>query len=243
MSLQRDTNHFLPFISKAPSENGLVGVRVEPMTAHHVDWWHFNIQKSINTMECYKHRADYGWHWPRILSLVSVTKYLGQQPYGFTLGLPMPNGDLLPCGLVLLVRYPYFVDHRKKAVFLWYLTDAPRSVLRNHLETHHPDMKDIELPKMLGSICLDIAVTHAFNTNLEGRMELHAAKEGGERLFQWYEKQGMTPVPESRRLPIGRQIGIGNDGRYFFFSSSDAIIFSEALNRFRAGNVKPLRRS
>ena len=119
------------------------------------------------------------------------------------------------CRAPWLCWYPYFADRRRKAVFLWYLADAPTDVLRYYLETKHSELKDIKLPKMLGSIGLDIAVTHAFNTNLEGRTELHAAKEGGERLFRWYEKQGMTPLPKSQRLPIGRQMATGNDGGVF----------------------------
>ena len=85
---------------------------------------------------------------------------------------------------------------------------------------------------MLGKIGLDIAVTHAFNHDLEGRTELHAAPEGGERLVSWYKNQGMKMFPKDGKLPLGRQLR-GNDGRYFHFSGVDAIIFSQKLDKYR----------
>ena len=217
------------FVTKAPNGNGTVSVRVVAMNLDHVTWWDAYVQKEIDTNFRYKSRADIGWHWPRIFYFTNATKFLLQRPTGYTLGIVLPGNKFMPCALVSLVHYKFFPNRRQKATFLWYLADAPREILDRQLIrfglTYSP-------PKMLGRIGLDIMTTHSFINGQQGRSELHASPSGGERLMEWYRKQGMINFSSQGKLPGIRRF-LGNDGRYFYFTSSDAIIFSQRLDEFR----------
>ena len=134
------------------------------------------------------------------------------------------NAYQVPCAMVQLVaRYPALDDRREASVFLWYLADAPAKALE-------PLLPVSLMPKMLGTVALDIAVTHSFNENLAGRTGLHAAPEGGDTLTEWYSSRGMANLPKSANRP---SMFRANDGRYFYYTPSAATAASQVLDNFR----------
>jgi hypothetical protein len=86
---------------------------------------------------------------------------------------------------------------------------------------------------MLTAAALDIAVTVSLNGAARGRLWLHAAPEGGRRLMQWYENQGLEHVDGDATLPGPRLGGRQNDGRYFQLTPATAAAFSDRLQAYR----------
>ena len=90
------------------------------------------------------------------------------------------------------------------------------------------------VPKRLGMIALDVAVTHSLNHRGQGRVGLHADEDGGDGLLQWYQRQGMQVLPRDERLPRGpRRLVKPSDGRYCYFTARAAVGFSRNLDSLR----------
>lgn len=202
----------------------------------YVVWWHRHIQPEINKLT---DRADRDWDWRRIYWVTrAVARVTRQKPVSFAICI-VPKDDplLLPCALVQLAgRYPALNDHAESAVYLWYMADAPKSVLAGlrpeDQTTTQLALSDI--PKMLGTVALDTAVTRSFKDGLRGRVGLHADPKGGTKLFQWYESRGMKNLAADAKLPPGiRRIIVANDGRYFYYTTAGAYFASRSLDQFR----------
>src|SRR6201995_655050 len=137
---------------------------------------------------CVPARADHDWRWGRILaSAALVARVLGQRPAGFTLGVEYADeGAFVPCAMVFLAgSFRALDDPERDAVFLWFVSSAPRAFLEDVL----PDRMR---PGRLGEAALDIAVTHSLNNGMGGRVGLHADQAGGDDLTDWYRDRGMT---------------------------------------------------
>ncbi len=216
-------------MSKAPTHSGeLLPIRVTEMTLKHAAWWHENVQPSIDRSD--KIRADKGWRWPRIVATRRLAAgLLLQRPTGLVAGV-LRNREFLPvCMLLLVEAYPYFADPDQESVFVWYATRCPDDVLQRALRAR-PD----RVPKRLMEITLDLAVTHSYNLMLQGRLGLHAAREGGEDLCRKYEQLGLNRLDRSKPLPPGiRAWVLGNDGNYFFHSEESALEASQRLDNYR----------
>lgn len=161
------------------------------MTLQHVRWWNSHIQPVIDEDTT---RADRYWNWILISATSNIAgRFFSRKPKGCTIGLEH-NRYFIPCALIQLIgKFPYFIDQKKKSVFVWYLSVAPKKAL-----TSLEDVKlnADELPKRLGAISLDIAVIHSLNWRLKDRTALHATIEGGDQLLEWYTKQGMSVYPK-----------------------------------------------
>jgi hypothetical protein len=207
------------FIRWVPSlSKGKVELAVSTMTDGHVELWDKQIQPAIDGLQ----RTDSGWRWPRIFSLTKFA--IGQRPSAFAVCVTSSTGEEVPCALVQLVgKYAAADDRAKHGVFLWYFANAPVEALQRLLP---PD----KVPKMLGTVSLDVAVTHSFKERLEGRTSLHADPKGGDSLFKWYTSRGMTNLPQTApKLSLFRN----NDGRYFYYTPEAALIASRGLDTFR----------
>ena len=123
----------------------------------------------------------------------------------------------------LVARFSAFDDPKAKATFLWYLADAPATALGQILPTH-------AIPKALGTIALDIAITFSLNDGLDGRTGLHADPDGGSELMVWYFSKGMTNLPPHAPRP---SVFRANDGRYFFHTPLSATMATQKLDCFR----------
>jgi hypothetical protein len=128
-----------------------------------------------------------------------------------------------PLGMVALLENERSIGSEKQsAVYLWYLTGAPKAAV-SHLGS----------PKLLTVAALDIAVTISLNGAAQGRLWLHAAPEGGVELMDWYRNLQLEQVAPGEGLPQPSVNIRKNDGRYFRFDINSALQFSQKLDRFR----------
>jgi len=220
------------FVSRAPTRSGKpIRLRVARMTVPHVLWWHSHVQPIIDRDP---DRADRDWNWLLYVPFATVAgRVLARRPAGYTIGICAEEaGHFIPCALVkLLGRYPALNAPKKKSAFVWFMSTAPDEALLT-IEGH-PLSAD-RLPKRLGSIALDTAVTHSFNKKHLGRTALYADEDGGEALLEWYEGRGMTTLPADRRLPRSpRRLIKPSDGRYCYYTVDAALEASRSLDPLR----------
>jgi hypothetical protein len=230
MDLRRWTG--VGFVRRAPTESGEdVAIHITRMTLPHVLWWHSHIQPIIDRDPS---RVDRDWNWLLYISFATLTGgILARRPAGYTIGIPDPESDrFIPCGLVQLVgRYPALDDNKKKGSFVWFLSTVPDEALETVAGYHLPRDRR---PKRLGTITLDIAVTHSLNHHRFGRTALHADDEGGDTLLGWYHRRGMSVLPAGRKLPPGpRRFVKPSDGRYCYYTVDNALESSHALDALR----------
>ena len=230
MDLRRFTG--VRFVSRAPTRReGEIELRVTKMEPAHVLWWDSHVQPIIDQDP---ERVDNDWNW---VLFAPLTRLFGlataKRPVGYTVGIAAHDtGHFIPCALVLLLgRDRALDDHGKRSTFTWYLTTAPDTALLS-VEDYH--LNEDQLPKRLGTIALDVSVTHSLNHLARGRMSLHSDPNGGERLLGWYEKRGMTVLPEGRRLPFGpRRLFKPSDGLYCYYTVDAAVAASRELDPLR----------
>lgn len=220
------------FVCRAHTKSGKdQELRVTRMTFPHVHWWHSHVQPIIDRDPS---RVDRDWNWLLYVSFGTVaSKLLARQPAGYTVGIV--NGEagfIIPCALVQLMgRFPALDIHSKKGAFVWFLSTAPDEALTTIDEYPIPENR---VPKKLGSIALDVAVTHSLNHLRHGRVALYADKKGGNALVNWYRRRGMDVLSENLRLPpVLRRLFKPSDGRYCYYTPKHAIEASRALDSLR----------
>ena len=218
------------FVRHAPTESGNeAGIRVSRLTPQHVLWWHGRVQPIIDDDPA---RVDRGWNWLLYASFSALAgSVFSRSPVGYCVGLERDD-RFVPCALAqLLGDYPALNDHDQRSTFTWFLTTAPEAAM---LGLPEYGLSEDRVPKRLGTITLDVAVTHSINHGGRGRMSLHADPDGGERLLQWYKDKGMLLLPEDRRLPPGpRRLVRPSDGRYCYFTVDGALNLSRGLDHLR----------
>lgn len=230
MDLRRFTG--VRFVSKAPSRGGgEVALRVSKMEPSHVLWWHSHVQPVIDRDPT---RVDNDWNW---MLFSPLTRLFGvataKRPIGYTLGIVADDTkQYIPCALVLLLGRDRALDNNnKRSTFTWYLSTAPDEAL---LSIKQYRLEQSQLPKRLGSIALDIGVTHSLNHVARGRVSLHSDVGGGEHLLGWYQKRGMSVLPEGQRLPRGpRRLFKPSDGHYCYYTLDAAAKASHELDALR----------
>ena len=220
------------FVRRAPTRSGEpVNLRVAHMTLPHVLWWHSHVQPIIDRDP---DRADRDWNWLLYVPFATVAGgVLARQPAGYTVGIRAEEaGHFIPCALVqLLGRYPALNAPKQKSAFVWFMSTAPDEALLT-IEGH--PLSEDRLPKRLGSIALDTAVTHSFNKRHLGRTALYADEDGGDVLLEWYEGRGMTALPADQKLPRSpRRLIKPSDGRYCYYTVEAAREASRSLDPLR----------
>ena len=220
------------FAKRAPTSSGdEVPIRVAKMKASHVLWWHSHVQPIIDRDP---DRADNGWNWLLYVPFAEVAgTVLTRRPAGYTIGLCNEERDrFVPCALVqLLGRVPALDDHDRESVFVWFLSTAPEEALTTIED--HPIPVD-QVPRRLGSIALDVAVTHSLNKRRLGRTALYADERGGDALLAWYRRRGMALLPDDDELPPGpRRLLKPSDGRYCYYTVPAAVEASKELDPLR----------
>ncbi len=181
---------------------GTVKIRVSRLTVRHIEWWDQHIQPLIDAVPT---RPDAGWDW-RMIGLMCSVLGASQAPVGYAVGIERAEEDqFVPITLVQIVRrYPHLGDHRKRAVFLWYLSTAPVKEM-----VHHGLLSSKEVPKRNGVAGLDVAVTEAIRMGWKGRVGTHADPKGSADLVFWYRKQGMVLLDKTAKLGIGPNVSGG----------------------------------
>ena len=230
MHLRRWTG--IRFVSRAPTRaGGEVAIRVTPMALPHVLWWHSHVQPIVDKDH---DRVDNGWNW---LLYIPFTEIIGttllRRPAGYAVGIVDDERNrFVPCAMLqLLGRYPALDSQRRKSGFVWFLATAPVSAMITILEYH---LTEETVPRRLGAITLDVAVTYSFNHFKAGRVALYADERGGETLLDWYRKQGMQVLPSDQRLPrVPRRLFKPSDGGYCYFTPRAAAAASRRLDYLR----------
>jgi len=178
-----------------------------------IDWWVTNIQPEISKD---RDRPDCDWDW-RLQYNIFRRIFAKRQPYFFAL---CTNGRaetvvLALCFCLAEERYP--PNNKLRSLFGWYLTSAPKHILRRHLEK-------TRVPGLIGRGSLDAILVKSVAQGHKGRVWLHADPKGGKPLLRKYSGWGMDRIPEN--VSVRRFRNDVNDGRYFFYSenSSDKAI-------------------
>lgn len=165
-------------------------------------------------------RADRNWDWRWQIPLIAFGGGLRRGPRLVQLCRAQ---DDFPLGMLALLENERAIGQEDRpAVYVWYLTAAPRSAVPGG-----------DPPGRIGRAVLDIAATIARNGPAGGRLWLHAAQEGGAGLMDWYRNQGLEAVPGDVSLP---QPAIGsrpNDGRYFHLTPERASRAFRDMDEFR----------
>ncbi len=163
-------------MSRAPTKSGEdVELRVAELELSHVLWWHSHVQPVIDENP---QRTDRGWNWLLYASFaLAAGGVLRRRPAGYVVGIVAPGpGHFIPCALLqLLGRYPALNDNRQRSTFTWFLTTAPVEAMVSIPEYL---LTEDRVPKRLGTIALDVAVTHSLNHRGRGRVGLHADEDG-----------------------------------------------------------------
>ena len=220
------------FVNRAPTRSGhYARLRVTRMMLPHVLWWHSHVQPVIDRDP---NRVDNDWNWLLYAPFAAAAGMaLRRKPAGYVIGMVPDRGNhLIPCAMVMLLgRIPALDSHHNKSAFTWFLTTAPDEALLNIKEYH---LTADRLPRRLGTIALDVAITHSFNHRQKGRLALYADKRGGELLLDWYKRQGAQVLPSNKRLPKGpRRFFKPSDGRYCYFTPKEAMAASRRLDNLR----------
>ena len=106
---------------------------------------------------------------------------------------------------------------------MWFISAAEPSVLQSDFGISHPPA--------LARLLLDNALILSQNSQLEGRMGLHAAAAGGTTLMNLYTHCGLLRIPASAALPAA--VRRPNDGRFLFAGEAVAEGLAAALDPSR----------
>lgn len=198
--------------------------------------WMNEIQPAINDWT--PARVDRGWDWSNLV--LPLVRYGGIARSAALYALSVGAEDR-PAGLLaLLERERWPLDDQQEAVFVWYLSTAPRSLLN----VTSLGGQVVE-PSMLGQAALDVALSVSRSQpRTEGRTWLHADRNGGPDLIRWYGVDAMgtrIPTETNPRLPgfLSRRAR-ANDQRYFAWTEE---LTTWSLSRFDTlrGDVEDLQ--
>ena len=205
-------------------------VKINPITAAHLQWWQANIDPVIKTLR-YAWRADHDWDWDRI-TFDCLTPFSRITPYhaqAFSLTLPQqtdPQGSEVVVALLKIVRgSTYPLNHQEKAVYLWYCSTAPTDALQQFLHPHgYPDTSLLPI---------DTAIICAYQDGDLGKIWLHADPKDPNLQTFYQTKCGMARINPALTLPGSRRYLRRNDGRYYYLDSFGAQTFTNQLTLLR----------
>lgn len=212
------------FVKRAPRKdgNGDVPIRILRMTLEHAYYWDRRIQPEIRKAN--PARADRLWKWKAMWATFPLAQRLkGYNCLGWTILMPNDDDEIVTAGMALLIEdYPHLPAYTtKEAVFTWFIAAAPDDALKKQKVNAIPS---------LGQILVDTALTSSYVLGTQGRIGLHCASAGGDRLYQFYLKKcGLMPIPQHAPLSVKRK----NDGRFFYTD--------EALGRILRVQMDSLR--
>jgi hypothetical protein len=201
----------------------LIPIKVVLMTLDHAVYWDRVIQPRIRATGG---RADRLWLWTFFRTvLVLAQQVQGRRAIGLVTMLRADNGSAVPAAMTLLID-PYFdlgssPSRSVNSTFVWFLASAPSEVLGE---------LGVSEPPSLGTACLDNALVYSKNNGWLGKIGLHCAVEGGQRLFEFYKNRKLILLPQGIKLPVRR----ANDGRFFYTNESLAnqILNVHSVDRF-----------
>lgn len=229
------------------SETGSwASVKVSDMSVDDAEYWEANVQPEIRRIAQLElsegrplTRSDYRWPWHQMRRALPVAQAMvGRRCRFLTIFLQDASGNAVPAAMLALIeRYPWPLQRAKRfrfrfgfvneSTFTWFLSSAPRSALRGLGITKTPS---------LIRVLIDTALVTSVTLELRGRMWLHAAPAGGDRLLETYLKKCKL-----RRVKLGTRIpklprpftGVLSDGRHFYATSRLARVLIDELKGYR----------
>lgn len=220
----------MDFVSFAKGKvtKAAVPIKVVPMTADYVAFWHQSIQPFINKST--EPRADRHWRWSL---LYQITRLMPRYS-GYCVVAQGLDGVSVPVGMLVVIGdYPWLRNRRHKSSFLWFLAAAPDSAMK---------ALGITDPPSLGRVLVDTGIVDSYRSGHDGRIGLHAAPKGGNRLFDFYRNVcNLLNLPKFFALPLGPasikqtlvSLPVANDGRFFYTDSACATTFVTFWSHWR----------
>jgi hypothetical protein len=165
---------------------------------------------------------------------------LGQKVQSYCIVTGDASGKQLVAGMILLVEpYPFLMDHRKNAPFLWFLAAAPSEFLRQRLNNARPSMLQA---------LVDVGIVFSLQRKYQGRIGLHADPKGGDALAARYLHCGLQALPDDVTLPMSRELmrrftfNREGPGPYFYADTNhaeDILVRSDHLRTYPPGAERP----
>jgi len=212
-SLLQKSSFAVDFPRRAPARGAgasSVPIRVALMRTGHAMLWDRRIQPFIAARA---DRADRMWSWTALRTFFPLAQFVhGRRCVAHCVFVRNNLGQAVPAAMSLLIEtYPHLVQGGPLyATFAWFLSTAPDTALA---------ALGVAITPSLGRTCIDIAITSSFNAGHDGRIGLHAAPAGGERLIWFYEEHcGLLRLTATAALPVPQ----ANDGRFFYADSACA---------------------
>jgi hypothetical protein len=181
-----------------------VPIRVALMQKEDANFWHGRVQPFVRASA--EIRADKKWDWRIFRRVLPLSQWIQRRRcLALTTFAENANGDAVPIAMHLLIeRYAHLPDHTQSATFVWFLCVMPKEAYSEFSIGGTPSM---------GRICVDIALTASNYLGNFGRIGLHAAPAGGDRLKGFYKNHckllnldGSSPLPALH----------ANDGGFFY---------------------------
>jgi hypothetical protein len=214
------------FVRSAPSKadkQRRVDVRVTDMAASDALWWDTRLGPRHASVA---DRADRFWAWSVLLPLCHLVQRAKRRYCRpLVMWARTDSGRFLRVGMLIVIEaYPYLdIEHPAESNFVWFMSGADAAVLKSEFRMSNPPA--------LGRALLDCAIVLSQNADLAGRIGLHAAAAGRERLLAVYDRIGLTRLPATATLPAS--ISRANDGRFFYADERSAEALAAALDASR----------
>ena len=213
-------------VRRAPRVNngievGYVSVIVSSMRPDDATFWHNRVQPLIARTN--EDRADKKWDWRFFRRVLPLTQRLqGRRCLALATLAKNDAGEAVPVAMHLMIeRYPHLRDHTSEATFLWFMSAMPKDAyVEFHISGQAPS---------LGYVCVDVALTASQQLGLQGRIGLHCAPAGLDRLFNFYVRAGLENLPKEAPMPMYHV----NDGRYFYSEPEMATGLLSGLDHLR----------
>ncbi len=187
----------------------------------HAVTWDVRIQPHILSGSA---RADKYWSWALLRSVFPIAQYAKRRRRCIALTPLIRNqsGQAVPAAMSLFIeRYPHLPVNEQEAVFVWFISSAPRTALAK---------LGVQTAPSLGRILIDTALVASMNMGLEGRIGLHCARAGGDRLQDFYLNHcKLSHLCKGTIMSVGR----ASDGRFFYTDESLADSLVQELNPYR----------
>ena len=198
-----------------------VPIRVALMQSRDASFWHARVQPIIRAST--EVRADKKWDWRIFRRVLPLSQRLQRRRcLALTTFAENANGDAVPVAMHLLIeRYAHLPDHAQRATFIWFLCGMPKEGYSQF---------DIGGVPSMGRVCIDIALTASKYLGNFGRIGLHAAPAGGDRLRAFYENHcKLLNLDTSSPLPALH----ANDGGFFYTERELADLLLKDLDYLR----------
>jgi hypothetical protein len=215
----------ISYARNAPSSPGartstMIPIRTSIMSIEHAVTWDTRIQPFIFSGPA---RADKHWSWSLLRSIFPIAQYAKRRRcIALTTLVRNQSGQAVPAAMSLFIeRYPHLPSRGKEAVFIWFISSAPKVALAN---------LGVQTGPSLGRILIDNALVASMNMGLKGRIGLHSARAGGARLQNFYLNHCKL-----NHLPKGALMSVrgASEGRFFYTDKNLAASLLQELNSYR----------